>query len=457
MKKTLITLGIAGTLALGGVAVTDSQIDPYTDKGDRMEIMVASDVIEAGEAKVELMKDKPKVIFSKWNDEIRLSVSYGKVEASGDRDLLSDKMKWKGVDEEVHAYPLENGDFEIEVVLNKKPDTNVFEFQLDGYEDLDFWYQPELTQTELDEGAFRPENVVGSYAVYHKVKANHIIGQTNYQTGKAYHIYRPKVIDDNGVEVWGELNYNNGILSVIVPQGYLDNAKYPVRVDPTFGFTDVGGTTSLGQDRASVSKFTLSEDGDVTKMTTYAWKHTAGDGVLGTAIYDDAVTSNPEDFQAEDSGDAITTTAEAWLDTTITVSLTTGDYWLAGWGNPFANFKFDSGGDFANKDGETYETWADPYGTPSFESDRKISIYATYTADAPADSCTYSGTGNWEVNYTDNCYITSEVYVVGECRFINDGAGSFGISSTGRVSCSDIRGGAGFMLQGAVGARLFTR
>ena len=45
---------------------------------------------------------------------------------------------------------------------------------------------------------------------------------------------------------------------------------------------------------------------------------------------------------------------------------------------------------------------------------------------AVADPCEYSGTGDWYVNYSDNCYITSDVYINGSFNLINDGAGSFG-------------------------------
>jgi hypothetical protein len=75
-------------------------------------------------------------------------------------------------------------EFEIEIVLDEKPATNAF--RIEGAEDLDFFYQPELTPEENAEGAFRPENVVGSYAVYHKTKANHRVGDINYATEKAY-------------------------------------------------------------------------------------------------------------------------------------------------------------------------------------------------------------------------------------------------------------------------------
>ena len=85
---------------------------------------------------------------------------------------------------------MEDGGFEIEVYFPERPASNVFRFAIEGAEELDFFYQPELTPEELAQDAVRPENVVGSYAVYHKTEANHRVGDTNYATGKAFHIYR---------------------------------------------------------------------------------------------------------------------------------------------------------------------------------------------------------------------------------------------------------------------------
>ena len=91
-----------------------------------------------------------------------------------------------------------------------------------------------------------PENVEGSYAVYAKSnKVNYVDGK-EYKVGKVGHIYRPKIIDSIGTEVWGKLHIDNGILSVIIPQEFLDSAIYPVRhaAGLTFGYTS-GGTQTL--------------------------------------------------------------------------------------------------------------------------------------------------------------------------------------------------------------------
>jgi len=141
----------------------------------------------------------------------------------------------------------ENDTFEIDIILNEKPSTNIFTYKIQT-EGLDFWYQPPLTEEEIAAGHTRPEIVVGSYAVYHKTgKHNYYINgrEKNYKTGKFCHIYRPQAFDSNGNAVWCDLNIDveTGTMTITVPQDFLDSAIYPVRVDPTIGNTDIGGST----------------------------------------------------------------------------------------------------------------------------------------------------------------------------------------------------------------------
>ncbi len=236
-KKVIAGFATAAALITGG-AVTDAQINPYSDKIDRLEIAAESTIEAAGENKIELIKDRPEVVLSKWNDELRMGVRYDKVEAEGSRALFTDRMEWKAADgkEEVHAYPLpagegmEDGGFEVALILNERPDTDTFCWTLEGWEDLEFYKQPPLTVEEIAEGAFRPDNVVNSYAVYHRVKVNHEVGKTNYATGKAYHRYRPQATDDDGNTVWGDSNFSEGQMCDTFPTEWLDNAKYPVKI-----------------------------------------------------------------------------------------------------------------------------------------------------------------------------------------------------------------------------------
>src|SRR3990167_4714171 len=143
LKKGIVVSATVLALGGGGTIIVDNEINPYTDKIDRVEMLTIADVPDAGEQKVELMKDKPEVRFKKWNGEVDLGLTYDAVKSTGNRPFLSDKMEYKDTKQEVFAYPLTDG-FEIEVILKEKPKTNVVSFTLDNYENLDFWYQPVL-------------------------------------------------------------------------------------------------------------------------------------------------------------------------------------------------------------------------------------------------------------------------------------------------------------------------
>ncbi len=323
MKKTLVTLGVIGTLAGGGTYTADQIANPYEDKGQTLEIKAESTITDAGEVKAELSKAEPAITLSKWNGEAAMTVKYEGVQATGERAFLTDRMEWKDGAQEVHAFPLEasagvgeDGGFEIEVILNEKPDTNVFNFTIDGAQDLDFSYQPETFQ----EGITQSENIIGSYAVYYKGKKEHIGGKTNYATGKAYHIYRPKAFDANGDTVWAELHYNDGILSVTVPQDFLNKATYPVTVDPTFGYTSCGsnffsaGTAIFGAGYAPSSSGTLT-------TVSVCYKR-AGPGNAIGSLYTDGTTGN---LIAESAEATIPTAAAAtFYDFPVSASITSG-------------------------------------------------------------------------------------------------------------------------------------
>jgi len=378
----------------GGTAIVDNQINPYTDKIDRMEIIVLESSSEKGEQKVELKKDKPEFRFKKWNSEVDLGLTYEAIKSKGSRKLLTNKFEYKDKKQEIQAYPLEEG-FEIEVILLEKPDTNVVTFKLDNWEDLDFFYQPELTQEEIDEGASRPENVVGSYAVYHKEKANHIIGQINYETGKVGHIYRPKIIDSDGKEIWGDLHIEKGILSVTIPQEFLDKAVYPVRhaAGLTFGYTSIcsSQTYYFGTYFLAIRGTTPATTGTMSKIQAAVWDG-GGNSNIKLAVYTDKAGPLPDAYVANSGSGAILvtrttkpTTDAQWTSSTSvsgTLSASTA-YWLAiSAADNTVYIAYDStGGEYIRSSG-TYANF--PTATfPAGDSfDDNISIYATYTAAA---------------------------------------------------------------------------
>ncbi len=196
---------------------------------------------------------QPQIKIKRWGNECNASFRLIDDDLSTPQIVVSgDKIKFIKNKKEVHFYKVtkeelgnENGGYEMEIILKEKPATNKIEMSIET-KGLDFWYQGELTQEEKDRGATRPENVIGSYAVYHKSKRDDYSkrGGKNYKAGKAFHIYRPKIVDSNGWEVWGELNIENKIQTVTIPQDFIDNAVYPIRhaTGETFGYESIGAS-----------------------------------------------------------------------------------------------------------------------------------------------------------------------------------------------------------------------
>lgn len=235
MTPKTIGAGILGTgaLIMGGVdasVLNEQEIS-------RVEI-IADERVEAKQIGNVIETTLP------WKDQAGIKVKYDMGEPTLAERVL-DKRKKEVITETVSDF---EGGFKVDILLNERPDTNVFCYAIEGAENYDFFYQPPLTPEEIANGDTRPPEIEGSYAVYHKTLANHRTGGENYATGKVMHIPRPQVwsMSDVDTKVWADMDYSNGNLCVTVPQDFLDTAKYPVRVDPTFGYTSIGGSRIVG-------------------------------------------------------------------------------------------------------------------------------------------------------------------------------------------------------------------
>lgn len=343
--------------------------------------------IEIGDSK-QPDKTYPQLKLMRWDNEVNCSVRLKDFDNYSIED--GEKIKLIGDKKEVHLYDLppsdelKEGGFEFEVILKEKPDTNVMEFSLNA-KGLEFFYQPELTQEEIDGGASRPENVIGSYAVYYKNCPTNYVGGKLYRAGKAFHIYRPRIEDAEGNWVWGELHIENGLITVTIPQEFLNNAVYPIKhaTGLEFGYTTVGENSFLnsGGDLFG-SLYDLSVDGDVSKLTIYNDFGTDTRRIKGI-IYDDSFNSEGVTqeaiFTAGDHND--------WEDVTFSssVSLSSGNYILVGFADGVYMARDLSVGTGYYEFDYGYGTPPDPWSgnTPYAQ---KISIYATYTPAGGGES-----------------------------------------------------------------------
>lgn len=340
--------------------------------------------VEIGDSK---QKDfKPQAKIMRWDNDVNFSL---RAEEHPDAVVETEGklIKYKTPDYEVHQYELDPGDIgedgglEFEWVLPQKPSTNVLSATIQT-KGLNFYYQPALTQEEIDQGAERPENVVGSYAVYHATKGgmNRADGM-EYKTGKAFHIYRAKLIDANGNESWADYNTDlneTGILTITANQTWLNNAVYPVVVDPTFGYTSLGGSTSSTNNLIRGCLATSSETSTIDKLTLGLLAASSSTSV-DCAIYDG--DGNPK-VGVTVSHDNLPTNKN-WVDFAFSSAPNVNasqTYALLHNGNAAYSYAYDYSGDtndykYASQD---YGTWKSSY---SFSTgDRTHSIYATYTA-----------------------------------------------------------------------------
>jgi hypothetical protein len=348
----------------------------------------------------------PQVKIKRWDDEV--NVSYQLIENEKEIPQIEfdkEKIIWSKGKIESHFYDLPiseehpEGGYELEVVLKEKPASNIIEFSL-ADKGVDYFYQSPLNQEPLPPNGIsatetdiydkdgksithRPENVVGSYAVYASENKANYVGGKEYKTGKVGHIYRPKIFDAEGTEVWGKLHIENGILSVTIPQDFLDKAVYPVIVDPTFGYETLGGSrdTELGNGDMRGSLFASGGSGDVTyKLGVYT---AGGNFVGGTGSVIDNFSFIDDWIEANIVGDC---------------SIQDANYILVAWAIQDAApgiVLYDSG---ATNQGKTASST--PNGFPSSVSfsnnNNKYSIYATYEEAAGGVSVSITPGGNIE-------------------------------------------------------------
>jgi hypothetical protein len=172
----------------------------------------------------------PRMKIKRWDNEVNFSVGIIST-FQGSHGVVSDKVEWNdghGIGAKFYEKP---GDqFEFEIILDEKPAAGFVLLSIE-HKGLRFLYQPELTKEEIDNGNIRPDNVVGSYAVYHESMKGNYVGGKNYRAGKVCHIYRPYVIDANRKQRWCDLDITGNVMKITIPDGLV----YPVVVDPTFG------------------------------------------------------------------------------------------------------------------------------------------------------------------------------------------------------------------------------
>lgn len=151
----------------------------------------------------------------------------------------------------------------------------------------------------------------------------------------------------------------------------------------TFGKTDIGGSNQStgGIEYLIVCKYTMPENGTITKITAYIRNSGATNGKA--AIYSD--NAGAPNVKHAESNEVSIGAGYSWVDFTISHVNNAGSVplWLGvcvddGWQQ-----KYDAGA--ANQQAYkevVYPAYPDPYGAPDGYQAFAFSIYATYTPSA---------------------------------------------------------------------------
>lgn len=330
-------------------------------------------------------------------DDIEQIKTVGKEE-----DWKGNKLKIKDGDVE-STFELFESSLKIERIFYVKPITAP-KYKLTYSTGISFYYQPELTAEEIEEGLYRPDNVVGSYAVYYD-KAGHYKNsdgstKVDYGSGKIGHLYAPYWVDSVGSRIKGTQRIDKNFLIFDLPSDeWLDTAVYPIKLDPDLGYTTAGASEyTLNAYRYGTKNTTgVGESGRLESISV-AWKstNTAYDRVIGLGLYEgasppssptvaerrtlrgvlyDSKASEPSGFMSID-----------FSANEFDLSEST-DYWIGfqgydgSWSAPpgaYAKVYYDSGTKQTNR-----VAWSLPWVdlATSFSTAYLFSVFLTYTAD----------------------------------------------------------------------------
>jgi hypothetical protein len=192
---------------------------------------------------------RPHIKCKRWGGESWFSLLHS-VPENVSPVMEGNILKWIRPQIEIWFYSVDSfelGGMEFEIILKNKPPINTITLPID-FQNCEFLYQPPLTPEEIARGDIRPENVVGSYAIYSPLIP--MIGRftkeerLKYGRGKVGHLYTMKAISANLQTIWLGMVIDsiNKTLTFNIDQAFLDSATYPIRIDPTIGYETVGGS-----------------------------------------------------------------------------------------------------------------------------------------------------------------------------------------------------------------------
>lgn len=400
---------------------------------------------------------EPQMKMSRFGNEANISVRLQGLPVDDRKKIRQtpSMVEYGDNKKKMRTYLKDDNNWEFEWVLYEKPASMVEELTMQ-IKNCDFFYQPPLNE-EITPGegetvtathhydkdgnvlAHRPEDIVGSYAVYlsrgkcwnrqspnmamwyslqdefksresgnepkaffahldsrmkleaeiskyARLSAPELLYNKTYMTGKFCHIYRPKLIDANGNESWADIDIDRekAEMTITYNKDFLDTAAYPVVVDPTFGYTSIGGSNSNANTPRIIGMLgNPGESGTVSKISAYT-RISSGSINCKGALYlksDDSLVSPQSDETSVD------TTAQLWdFNVSSTLNVSNQDYYVACWYNTNCYRYWDTAGGDSISNQTSYGAWPDPHGGADLTN--RYSIYATYTASGGGSTFT---------------------------------------------------------------------
>jgi hypothetical protein len=271
------------------------------------------------------------------------------------------------------------------------PDTGYVDLLLEFSGDLQWHKQLEPTQEEIDSGVIRPRDMWNGYCVYGS-RSGRILRPdgseiVNYETGKFCDLKCSQLIDAKGNRCWIDQTAplaNPNRLRLYLDAAWLADATFPVVLDPTFGYTSVGASSSsFPTGYVIFSQLVAGAAGNLTSITKYCW---SASGTISATL--GIYASGPAALVGQSAGGNVTTTA-GWVEQSVSpaVAITAVNYHLAeNHGSADLNFRYDSASVNTYYKTQTYSAGnllASGASASLLSTSQRQSIYATYT-EAPS-------------------------------------------------------------------------
>lgn len=293
----------------------------------------------------------------------------------------------QGVSQKVYTAPvdpwLKSDGIEWELTYASKPSVTDYAIPI-SYNKLKATAQPPLTADEVKRGCVRPDQIVNSLALYYPTLRN---GESN----KIGHVLRPQLVDAKGAKSWVDTLVFDpaGYLKLSLPKTWMNNASYPVVLDPTFGKTTIGGSvyTYWGygpRDEKIACLYPCTEAGTGTSMSAYC------------SDYNDAGKANALRMGFYNTSNALLGStavgnipaSSTWVPLNFigSPSLSVASYWLTAQDDDLrTEINYDTGSAGQTKGNypdDFADGLSDPFGTAEWTEAFALSIYLTYTPAA---------------------------------------------------------------------------